>query len=722
MTQALARGSNARIVLLVAAAFILVGWIWVAPFSLLGTANLSMTYALVAISLVVLTGWVGQISLAHASFVGIGAFVTGVVTRSWSLPFPLTLPVAGLAAGGVAALLGVVALRVRGLYLAVATLIFAWMAQEYLFNQPWLAGTGGSAEAPARAIGVKGAFPYLNFVERRTFYFVLLTVLAAAVLGSANLRDSKTGRAWFAVKGSEIAAASLGIDVTRYKLLAFAVSGFIAGVAGNLVITHQQVATTSSFAPNVSLFYLAIAVVGGLTSLPGAVASGVLFASLEELFYRVEALSGFLEIVSAGLLAVVLLFFPAGLSGIPSRLDAPARVVGRWLLAAPTSILAAWRARGHVPTDRSEEMPDALAGGGGVDDAAVPSPATATAHQPRLRVPSRRGPVNTPDALAQTLVKVTAEAMGVVPEQLQPNAPVVAAHATPAVHYEPGTATKIDLPPRPERPIVLAARDITVRFGGLTAVDTAQLEVRQGEIVGLIGPNGAGKTTLFNAISGLNEPTSGTVELFGNDVTNLPVHERARRGMGRTFQMIQLFPQLSVFENLLVATHVRNATGFVGHLTASWGAVEKERASRERVRHVVDILNLQDVAHRPVTGLPFGVLRLVEVARALVTGAPFVMLDEPASGLDNAETDRLTDLLLWVRQSLGVALLVIEHDVKMVTGLTDYMYVIERGRPIADGTPAEVQRNEAVIAAYLGKPGKAEDRELVAAGAPAEDR
>ncbi len=224
----------------------------------------------------------------------------------------------------------------------------------------------------------------------------------------------------------------------------------------------------------------------------------------------------------------------------------------------------------------------------------------------------------------------------------------------------------------------------------------------KGEIVGLIGPNGAGKTTLFNAISGLNQPTKGLVKLFGTDVTKLPVHQRAAAGMGRTFQLIQLFPELTVLDNLLVGTHSRNPSGFGAHLFATGRAISGEQSSRQRVAQVVELLGLSDVADQPVTGLPFGVLRLVEVARALVTGAPFVMLDEPASGLDDSETDRLSDLLLWVRQTLGISLLLIEHDVRMVTALCDYIYVLDRGKMIADGDAADIRNDPAVKAAYFG--------------------
>jgi branched-chain amino acid transport system ATP-binding protein len=264
---------------------------------------------------------------------------------------------------------------------------------------------------------------------------------------------------------------------------------------------------------------------------------------------------------------------------------------------------------------------------------------------------------------------------------------------------------------RPPEP-VLRVSDVTVRFGGLVAVDGAHLEVRAGEIVGLIGANGAGKTTLFNVVSGLVTPAQGRVELFGDDVTDRGVHARAALGVARTFQDIQLFPQLDVFENLLVATHLANPSNVLGNVVVSRRAAQGEGVSRNRVRETLGFLGLEDLAHRSVGDLSFGLLRLVEVARTLVTGARLVLLDEPASGLDNAETDRLAALLLYVRDTLGVSMLVVEHDVRTVTALSDYMYVLDQGRLIGEGRPADVQRSEAVVASYLGQAGHA-------AGAPA---
>ena len=665
----------------------LVAWPWYGnTFVLLGDANVALVYAIVASSLVLLTGWVGQISLAQASFVGIGAFATAVVARNLSLGFPLSLLVAAGASAAAATVLGVVALRVRGLLLAVATLIFAWMCDTYLFLSPWFTGGGGSVSVEAIPAGTEGAFPYFDFTNRRTFYYVALALAAAVLFALSNLRDSKTGRAFFALSGSELAAASVGIDVTRYKLLAFAVSGFVAGVAGNLTAVYQGALNPAQFRFTVSFFYLAIAVVGGLRSLKGAVAASLLFGVLADLFFRIEALNGYLEIVSAGLLMGVLLAYPGGLAAVPAS---AARLVERArprldrvaASAAAARLASLWRALATGPSEAAARV---------VERAEGPFRGRVRRLAPRRRPRSSR-------LLPLEVLGLDGHRAHVAGSSVLPGLSTTVSTNGHTERARPSTS-------RHERPTVLAADGITVRFGALTAVDGVSLSVHEGEIVGLIGPNGAGKTTLFNAVAGLNRLTAGTVSIFGEDATSLPVHARARLGVGRTFQSIQLLRDLTVFENLLVATHLQNHTGFLSHIVVSRAALIAEDDSRVLVRRVLSLLGLGDVANRRVGDLPFGVMRLVEVARALVTRAPLVMLDEPASGLDTRETRRLADFLLALRADFGVSVLLIEHDVEMVMSVCDYVHVIDQGRLIAAGPTETVRRDPAVMAAYLGQP------------------
>ncbi|HWL34940.1 MAG TPA: branched-chain amino acid ABC transporter permease/ATP-binding protein [Frankiaceae bacterium] len=653
------------------------------PFTLLGDAVQASLYVIAAASIVLLTGWVGQISLAQAAFVGIGGYGSALVINELGLPFPANLIAGAVIAALAAAALGVVALRVRGLYLAVATLIFAYMADSYLFVAPWFAGSGGVSIVEAKPIGRPDVFPFFDLSDRRTFYYVALAVAATVLFALANLRDSKTGRAFFAIRGSETAAASLGIDVRRYKLLAFALAGGIAGLAGNLQLVSKSSIVSTDFAISMSLLFLAIAVVGGLQSLEGLVASAILFAGLNELFYRVSALSGYLEVTSAGLLAVVLLVYPGGLAQLPATVR---RLLRTERLRTVGEQLARARARAGEGLAARRTAPASAEGRARVPSAGE-APRRARLAEPLLLPLTAKA--TAPVAAAAPAPVVTTESLGVDLARLGDDAGV------------PPGIVPMGVP-------VLEARDIRVEFDGLVAVDNASLKLHEGQIVGLIGPNGAGKTTLFNAVSGLVRPTSGTVHLFGDDVTDLDVHVRARRGLGRTFQAIQLFPQLTVYENLLVATHANNDSGLFSHVALTRRGLRHEAAAEDVVRRVVAAMGLEAVADRTVAGLPFGVLRQVEIARTVVTGSPVVMLDEPASGLDNAETDRLSDLLYGLRDRLGLTLLLIEHDVRMVTEVSDYMYVLVYGKIVAAGTPDEVRNDPVVTAAYLGEPTGAE--------------
>ena len=680
------------------------------PFSLLGNVNIAAQYALISISLVVLVGWVGQISLGHAGLVGTGAYITGLAMGGLDVGFPVSLLWG--AAGGmiIAVVLGMVALRVRGLYLAVATLIFSWIGQEFLFRQEWFTR---HSTVELNPVGKPDTTFFWDWSDRKVYYYAAWATVALAIYLMANLRDSKTGRAFFAVRGSEVAAASLGIDVMRTKLAAFAVSGLLAGAAGTLILVGQQSITPEAFTVEKSLFFLAIAVVGGLSSLGGSVAAAFVFAFLNEAFFRVKAFEGYLTVASAALLALVLLLYRGGLAQVPIDLAPRIAVLRRKIAPVVDPVIGVVndsadgvgrflmghvnRLRGRLPS--GEERREVVVQSSSPVLALLSRLTGGRIKAPRAIVrteaPLDLGPPKEEEGEPEQLASITALPFD--------RLPVDPASLAAVKSFDKADRKQVVMAAdRDERRVVLAADGITVRFGGLVANEDVSLKVCEGEVVGLIGPNGAGKTTLFNAIAGLNIPAAGRIELFGQDVTDLAVHQRALLGVGRTFQAIQLFGQLSVFDNLLVATHQHNPTSMLAHLAVTPRSLAAEAEARENVARVIRLLDLSDVAHRRVMDLPFGVLRMVEVARALVTGAKLIMLDEPASGLDNNETDRLVELIRFIR-SLGVSILLIEHDVKMVTAVSDYLYVLERGRLLSEGPAFLVARDEAVIAAYLGR-------------------
>ena len=248
--------------------------------------------------------------------------------------------------------------------------------------------------------------------------------------------------------------------------------------------------------------------------------------------------------------------------------------------------------------------------------------------------------------------------------------------------------------------VLLDAVEITKSFSGIRALDDVTLRVDEGERVGLIGPNGAGKTTLFNCILGTLRPDSGSVTLNGVDLGSLPVHRRARMGMGRTFQRIELFSDTTVVEHLLIAERVRQGNG------ALWkDLLGRGRPTSDEIRHcaeVLDLLGLTDLAEEPIETLSLGQGRLVEVGRALVTGPRLLLLDEPSSGLDRAETDALAATLAEIQREKGFAVLLVEHDVELVAAFTDRTYVLDFGRLIANGPTEQMMADAEVRRAYLG--------------------
>jgi branched-chain amino acid transport system ATP-binding protein len=258
--------------------------------------------------------------------------------------------------------------------------------------------------------------------------------------------------------------------------------------------------------------------------------------------------------------------------------------------------------------------------------------------------------------------------------------------------------------PRPDAPDALTLDDVTVRFGGITALDGVSLRVARGEVCGLIGPNGAGKTTLFDVISGVRAPDHGTVRMGGADVTSTSAVVRARRGMRRTFQRVQTFGWLTVEDNVLSALEWRGGGGgLLADLVWSPTRRRRERARRARAAEVLELCGLRAVRHELAGSLPIGLARMVEVGRAIVDAPQVLLLDEPTSGLDEAEAHRLGERIESIRGEEGCAVVLVEHDVGFVMRQCDRIVVLDLGRVLAVGAPAEIQADPAVRAAYLGE-------------------
>jgi len=559
--------------------------------NLRGAIITSLISAVLALSYVVVTGYAGQPSLAQLALAGGSAFLLARFTENAGIPFPIAPLLSAALVTIIGVIVGLPALRLRGLPVAVFTLAFAAGLEAFWFNNPQLNGglKGAAIKAP-HLFGIDFSIGSGLEYPRLPFGLLCLVVAVAVGIGVALLRRSRLGASMLAVRANERSAAASGINVSRVKIAAFAIGAFIAGLGGALLGYDQQVAASNSFSTLTGVALFATVYLAGVSSIVGAVTAGVIGTGgvLFYLLNRWISLDTYFAVISGALLVLTVIQYPEGVTG-PIH-----------------EAIRRWRARRQQAVD---------------DDALMAGAADVGSHTRR-------------------------------------------------VVGEP----------------VLQVIDAGVRYGGVVAVNDVSFTVRDGEIVGLIGPNGAGKTTLLDAMSGFARQATGDVHLNGQSVMSKRPHERVRAGLGRTFQAIELYDDLSVEENVMVGT------------TAAGNRSPLDRAELERL---FEVLGLSAVAERQVSELSQGQRQLVSVARALAGRPTVLLLDEPAAGLDSTESRWLGERLRAVRDA-GTTIVMIDHDMGLVLETCDRIVVLDLGNRIADGTPQEIRNDPAVIRAYLG--------------------
>lgn len=566
----------------------------------------SLLAALVALSVVVLTGFAGQVSLAQYALVGVGALITARTGADWGLTYPLAILLGLLGAGLAGLVLGLPAVRARGVALAVVTLGMGIAAGDLIFNQPhFVGGIFGTKTGTPKVFGLDVSFA--NHPQR--YGVVLAVAFALAAFAVAAIRRSGLGRRFLAVRDNERAAAGLGISVVGAKAAAFTLSAGLAGLSGALLVGQYPVIDYTTLTYSESLNIVLVAIIGGVGWVSGAFAGG-LFVPSALLAFVITKLTGIsdssngLIIASSVGLLVTLVTNPDGI--VPGY----QKILHKFWTRPVTPASSTYRVEAAVP-DHSESEP-------------------------------------------------------------------------------------------------LQVESLSVTYGGVAALDSVSFSVAPGEILGIIGPNGAGKTTLLDAISGF-ATSRGTIKLGSTDLTRLRPSQRARRGISRTFQGVDLFDDLSVIENIAVGADCGNHNRWQVRLPGTRPQISPLVAT------LIDDIGAQQYLSSNPGELSGGLRRFAGLLRAVAQGQPVLMLDEPAASLDKVERAQLVALLRRLAHIEKHAILLIEHDVDLVVEVSDRVLAIDFGKEIFHGPPQEVRNSAAVRAAYLGL---SDETVHIAGGAP----